>query len=240
MNQFLRRYIGLQVQHYSAINSYEVRLAKVLSDYDVDLVIDVGANEGQFGDLLRSIGYHGKMVSFEPLSTAHQKLLSHSSLDERWNVPARQAIGDTTGEITIHVSGNSVSSSLLPMLSAHRSACDISGYIDKETVSMTTLDAAMVDLSDNCQKVFLKIDTQGYEAQVLDGASSTLKVAKVVQLELSVIPLYQGQALIVELICKMETLGFQMHSLAPVFNDPHSSAILQYDGLFVRGGFESR
>ena len=85
----------------------------------IDLVIDIGANEGQFAKELRAGGYSGRIVSFEPLSAAHRRLLQESNRDSAWHVHPRCALGDRLGEIELNISGNSVSSSILPMLASH-------------------------------------------------------------------------------------------------------------------------
>src|SRR5690242_19513073 len=90
--------------------------------HDINLVLDVGANTGQFGQNLRALGYTGHIVSFEPLSGAHRVLVKTASRDKKWSVPQKVAIGGHSGTVEIHVSANSVSSSVLAMLDAHVAA----------------------------------------------------------------------------------------------------------------------
>ncbi|WP_410175184.1 FkbM family methyltransferase, partial [Nodularia spumigena] len=107
----------------------------------VDLVFDIGANTGQFATELRSIGYKGRIVSFEPLSDAHKKLNQEAARVSQWQVHPRIAIGDFNGEIEINIAGNSVSSSVLPMLEAHATAAVKSAYISTEKVAIARLDS---------------------------------------------------------------------------------------------------
>src|SRR4051812_7639733 len=110
---------GVDIHRHRPMDSDVGRLAMMLASNGVDVVFDVGANVGQFAQSLREAGYHGGIVSFEPLSAAHAQLLRASKGDVDWQVAPRMAIGDHEGEIEMHISGNSVSSSALNMLDRH-------------------------------------------------------------------------------------------------------------------------
>jgi FkbM family methyltransferase len=83
---------------------------------------DVVANIGQFAEELRSVGFAGKIISFDPLTTAHAQLRNSAQNDSKWLVHPRIAVGDKNGEIEVNIAGNSELSSVLPMLDAHSSA----------------------------------------------------------------------------------------------------------------------
>jgi FkbM family methyltransferase len=209
-------------------------LVTALQLFNIDLVVDVGANKGQFASDLRAHGYSGAMISIEPLADAHQMLFSAASKDPHWRVLDRCAVGAHEGEIEINVAGNSASSSVLPMLEACSNACPISSYIGKEIVPITTLDTIAAHYFGNAKKPFLKIDTQGYEWQVLDGATHTLPMICGIQMEVSLVPLYEGQRLWLECIHRLENEGFVLWSIEPVFVDPSSGRTLQFDAVFFR------
>ncbi len=76
-------------------------------------------NIGQYAKLLREFGYSGRIVSFEPLSSAYSQLKAVSKKDPLWEIAPQAAIGNQEGEIIINIAGNSYSSSALPMLDAH-------------------------------------------------------------------------------------------------------------------------
>ena len=200
----------------------------------IDLVIDIGANEGQFAKELRAGGYSGRMISFEPLTAAHGRLVQESQGDSAWHVHPRCAVGDHLGEVELNISGNSVSSSVLPMLTSHSSAAPESAYRGHESASLVTLDSVALPYLNGAQAPFLKIDTQGYEWQVLDGACATLPRIRGIQMELSLVPLYEGQRLWRESIERLEAEGFVLWALQPVFIDPANGRTLQWDGLFFR------
>jgi FkbM family methyltransferase len=225
---------GIEAHRFHPDTSPLARLMAALRHFNVDLVIDIGANEGQFAKELRAGGFSGRIVSFEPLSTAHRQLLQESNRDSAWQVYSRCALGDRLGEIQLNISGNSVSSSILPMLTAHSSAAPESAYLGHESAPLITLDSVAPLYLDGAQAPFLKIDTQGYEWHVLSGALATLPKVRGVQMELSLVPLYEGQHLWRECIERLEAEGFVLWALQPVFFDPATGRTLQWDGLFFR------
>lgn len=226
--------IGIDIHRHRPEASEAGRLATMLSYHAVDLVLDVGANAGQFAQSIREAGYQSRIVSFEPLSTAHAQLLRASRDDALWEVAPRSAIGDHEGEIEMHISGNSVSSSALAMLDTHAKAAPSSVYVGKERVRLTCLDTIARGYLQAERRPFIKIDTQGYEDQVLDGASELLTRTSGLQLELSFLPLYEGQPLFDGLVERLRSLGFSIWSVWPGFFDPVNGRMLQVDVTFFR------
>jgi FkbM family methyltransferase len=231
------RRLGYDVKRYLPESSHDAQLAAMLAKHQISLILDVGANTGQFAETLRKrIGYRGRILSFEPMAAAHEELVKASTGDALWEVAPRMAIGSQPGTATLNVSNNSVSSSVLPMLQAHVAAAPESRYVRQETVPVVTLDAAVADRIRNGDRTFLKVDTQGFESEVLRGAAQVLSQCSGVQLELSLVPLYAGQALIFELWQQMNDSGFELWSMSPNFIDPESARMLQVDATFFRKG----
>ncbi len=226
--------IGIEAHRFHPDTSPLARLMAALHTFNIDLVIDIGANEGQFAKELRAGGYTGRIISFEPLTDAHHRLLRESNRDSAWHVHTRCALGDRIGDIQLNISGNSVSSSILPMLAAHSSAAPESVYLGHESAPLITLDSVAPLYLDGAQAPFLKIDTQGYEWHVLDGALATLPKLRGIQIELSLIPLYEGQRLWRECIDRLEAAGFVLWSLQPAFIEPATGRTMQWDGVFFR------
>ena len=233
-------YFGFQVERISISNNPSYQLFQALNKFDVNLVFDVGANSGQFAKKLRRVGYSGKIVSFEPLSDAHAMLVDNSAYDKEWIVHEQSAVGDTNGYIQINVAGNSVSSSVLPMLESHSSAASGSSYVSSESVPVCTLDSVAREYIYDDSNYFIKIDTQGFEWEVLNGACDMLKYASGVQLELSLVPLYDGQRLWREIIQRMDEDGFTLWALQRGFTDRRDGRTLQIDAIFFRLSSESR
>lgn len=213
--------------------AYATRLSRALAARDVIAVLDVGANVGQYATLLRRAGYSGRIVSCEPLSGAFEQLQRRAAGDEAWTT-LRTAVGRERGETSINVSANSFSSSLLPMTDAHRESAPGSAYVASETVPMTTVRALMAGNELEPERTLLKIDTQGYEAEVLAGAGDLVETLGAVQLELSFVELYEGQELFDAHYARMRELGYRLHIVEPGFSSPDDGRMLQVDGLFVR------
>ncbi len=207
---------------------------KLFTLNSIDLVLDVGANTGQFAIDFFKTGYDGKIVSFEPLSSAYSELVTASKLYSDWIVAERCAIGDTNGEIEINISKNPQSSSILPMLQSHLDASPNSLYVGSEKVKVYRLSDVAAQYVTKAKAVFLKIDVQGFENQVLSGAVEILPKIKGMQLEMSLVPLYQGETLFDEMLDKMRTIGFKLYNIYPGFTDYRTGRMLQCNGIFFR------
>jgi FkbM family methyltransferase len=225
---------GYRLQRIVASNDHATQLALALKRFSVDVVLDVGANEGQFACGLRRAGYRGRIVSFEPLPDAHAKLSAHAARDPEWLVHPQTAIGDFDGEISINVAGNSVSSSVLPMLDAHAQAARSSIYVATLEVPITRLDTVFRRYLRDSDHAFMKIDTQGFEKQVLDGAVETLRHMRGVHCEMSIIELYEGQQLWKDMLSRLEGAGFGLWCLQEGFTDERDGRSLQFDATLFR------
>lgn len=228
------RAMGFELRRRTIQTSVDLQLEAILQTAKIDSVIDVGANEGQFATALRASGYHGRIISFEPLSAAHARLVRASAGDTRWEIAERLALGEHDGEVDIHVSANSYSSLILPMLARHATAPPDSAYVATERAEMRRLDAVFPGRVGAGAVVLLKIDTQGYEDRVLAGARETLKSVRALQLEPSLVPLYDGQVLFLDMVRSLEAGGFQLHALIPEFTDPATGQTLQINGILMR------
>lgn len=212
---------------------YPLRVVRALNWLGVTSVLDVGANVGQYASLLRAGGFTGDIYSCEPLQDAFGQLSRRAGGDDRWT-PIRTAVGDAVGSIDINVAANSFSSSVLPMTAAHEKAAPGSEFIGQERVPVTTVGELVARHGINPVQTLLKVDTQGYEGPVLDGAGDLLEQFTAVQLELSFVSLYDGQQLFAEMTERLAKAGFGIYALEAGFGDPRTGRMLQCDGLFVR------
>ena len=231
MRTWLRR-AGFDLVPYHAASHPLARRARLLSAYKIGLVLDVGANTGQFAEELRAIGYRGTIVSFEPLSAACRVLTKRAANDAAWTA-LNLAVGDKDGAIEMNVAGNSQSSSILDMLPLHVQSAPESQYVGKETVKMVRLDS-MFHTYDTGQPVYLKIDTQGFERRVIDGAEQSLDRIDTIQLEMSLAPLYKDELLFPEMLNLMTRKGYALVSLEQGFSRSTDGRLLQVDGIFHR------
>jgi FkbM family methyltransferase len=211
------------------------RFVKQLESRRVNVVFDVGANSGQFATGLRRGGFTGRIVSFEPLSGPFSLLERRASRDSLWDC-RQYALGDVDGTISMNVAGNAgASSSVLPMLKSHQDAFPPANYIGTEEVSIRRLDPVAPEFLRPTDVTFLKMDVQGFEKQVVAGGKSTVNDRCIgMQLELSFLPLYEGDMLIREALDLVYSLGFTMTGLLPGFTDPRNDRMLQADGIFFR------
>jgi FkbM family methyltransferase len=208
-------------------------LIRLLHAHAIDLVIDIGAASGGYGKKLRQIGYRGEIISFEPLKNAHERLVAASGRDGRWRVAPRMALGERDGEEEMNVAANSDSSSLFPMLTKHVATAPKSEYIRKETVPVRTLDSLFGEIIPKSAKsIFIKMDVQGYEGHVIMGGRNLVRRARGLQIEMSLVPLYEGQPLYLDLIRITGEHGFELHALMPAFTDRRTGQMLQVDGVF--------
>jgi FkbM family methyltransferase len=204
-------------------------LVDFLQDRKIDVVIDVGANLGQFGESLRSDGYRGRIVSFEPIKADFEVLSSKAAADGNWEAH-RSAVGAVAGTARLHVSKLSVYSSILglaetALLHDERMAID-----HVEEVPVRTLDEIATGITG---KIFLKVDTQGYEKQVLEGGSATIPKLLGIQLEIPVIRIYDGQWQFKEALDSMSEIGFVPAQIEPVgYHGSDKVSATEFDCLF--------
>lgn len=204
--------------------------------HHVEAVLDIGANTGQFAQVLLADGYQGEILSFEPLEQEHAALCRSAAGHPRWYVHARAALGNSSGTIDMHRAANSVSSSAIPILEAHIHAEPSSRTIGTEIATVLPLDAVSHPVLDRARSFCLKLDTQGYEHQILSGATSFLSTRDVpiIHTEMSLVELYEGQATFLDHLLLMRSLGFEIFHLQPGFTDQTTGQSLQLDAIFLR------
>lgn len=215
-------------------NAFDLeRRRKLLASLNIDLLVDVGANVGQYARGMRRLGYGGPIVSFEPMHSALAELRVAADSDGNWRV-LPSGVSDHEGTAQLNIARNSISSSLLPMEDLHARVAPSSAYVAAEEIPITTLDKAMEHLWTDASRLWLKIDVQGLEDKVLAGAQATLKRVSCIQLELSLTPLYSGQATYLPLLTRLHDLGFELAGVEPGFINLDNGRLLQMDGLLVR------
>lgn len=227
--------LGLDLKRLTPSSNLEYQVTKGLQEHVIDFVIDVGANKGQYATALRQFGYQGKIISIEPLSDAHQQLVRHARSDPKWLVAPRCAAGASNGNSEIFISGNSVSSSILQMAARHIKAAKKSAPIGSEEIAITRLDDLLLGFLEGDERVFLKIDTQGFEWSVLDGAPELLENVIGIQIEASIVELYSGQHLFDEIYERLSQLGFSLWGIQNGFTDKVSGETLQFDMIMFKG-----
>lgn len=209
------------------------RRIKLLKNYNIDVILDVGANIGQYGSELRNIGYTGRIISFEPTSEAFSKLEKTASKDNLWEVN-NISLGERDGESTINIAKNSVSSSILKDLPQLTDSAPEATFIRKETIKIKKLDSVFESLNIKDKNIYLKIDTQGYEKMVLDGALESLEYVKGIQIEMALIPSYEGSLTFEEMSEKLKNLGFKLTTIESGHYNKKTGELLEVDGVFFK------
>jgi len=212
--------------------SYDLYLKSVLDKYGVDLVLDVGANQGQFVDTLRKF-YKGKVISFEPVSTVFDKLKNAAAADPQWDV-YNVALGSQNDTQTLNVSQSSVFSSFLKINNyCHDRFGANADTIRQEVVSVRRLDEMLEQMAPECNgaRIFLKMDTQGFDQEVYKGLGNLVKQIVGLQTEVSVIQVYNDMCPWTESIRFFEAEGFDVVGLFPVNRD--ALRVIEYDCMMI-------
>lgn len=204
-------------------------LIDFIEDRRIDTVIDVGANAGQFGDSLRSGGYRGRIVSFEPVESVFQVLAKKAAADGNWDA-YQCGLGAAPGEAAIHVAELTVFSSILPSARAAALHDSRTAIDHTEPIEIRALDDAAEGLNGN---VLLKIDTQGYEKQVIEGGPKTVSRVKGILMELPIIQSYEGEWQFHEAVKYMADAGFVPAQIEPVgYHGKDQVSLMEVDCLF--------
>lgn len=227
------RSVGFDLIRFNSISHPEARRIKLIVQHGITLMFDVGANAGQYGEHIRELGYRGRIVSFEPLTSAYKQLVEKIATDPLWD-KANIALGDYDGEAEINIAGNSFSSSILDMLPVVAQSAPGSGYIGKEKITVRRIDSIIDKYRKSDDRIFLKIDTQGFEKNVIEGAERSYKDIVGVQMEVSLVPLYKDETLLAEMVNFMMKRGYTLMSLEPGFSNPDTGQLLQVDCIFFR------
>lgn len=208
-----------------------------LRDFDVDSIIDIGSNEGQFAQTIRRVFPETNLFCFEPLKQPHDIL--HNKMSLLGSIRIFQcALGQADGQAEMHHCQFSPSSSLLEMDKLHKDAFPNTVNSVKETVLIRRLDS-IPSIRTECQKPFIKVDTQGYEMNVILGGIETFRRAPIIMIEVSYYMLYKNQPLFDEIYGKLKDLGFYFAGNVDQLNDPSTSKPLQADAIFINKQYES-
>jgi FkbM family methyltransferase len=227
--------VGCQLGRLPAMESLGQHLREVFAELQITCVLDVGAHVGQYGRFLRNIGYEGQIVSFEPIQANFAALLQRSAGDRRWTA-LRMALGNHNAIVPMNVAHVTQFSSFLSPNQYSLDRFDGFSHVDRvEMVEMKRLDV----IFDACvapahdARVFLKLDTQGYDLNVLEGAGSCLDRTLGLQSELSVKPLYEGMTGYITAMSSLHRMGFDLTGVFPVLRDEHLR-IVEFDSVMVK------
>jgi FkbM family methyltransferase len=212
-------------------------LIQILRRCRINCVFDVGAHYGEYGEFLRELGYSGKLISFEPVSTNFKQLRIRAEKDPLWHA-YHMALGSEDTLMDIKVFHESELSSFLTpndYCASHMGSGDLVSGLERVQVRTvdTVFDECVADIVE--PRVYLKLDTQGYELAVLQGATCHLDGIQGLQAEVSIKPIYEAMPSYLESLPKMRDLGFEVTGLFPVNRD-RNLRLIEVDCVMVRNG----
>jgi len=241
-----RRFLGtrsgifLKLKRLTPSSSDEMRNAAILNHLDIKYVIDVGANTGQFAESLFDFNYKGTVISFEPVSKCYHALKKRAQKNPKHIVAERCAIGDDNQEIKINISDDSVFSSVLRIKDDHTKLRPKARIVKQEPVNLYKLDS-IIDkyIPKDETSILLKIDTQGFEKQVLDGAINTIKRLKGIKIEIPLVPIYNDTAFtFYEIIDYMKANDFIPYNFNTEGVNLKTGRVFTIDGTFFKNSLE--
>ena len=237
IHRYLAGLFGYELIKKRKLNdTLEQHLANVIADQKIDLVVDVGANEGQFARSLRLNGYPGRIASFEPLTYEFQKLRDQSAVDPQW-FAYKFALGAHDQKAEINTFAASQFSSLLPLNDYARERFHWRTQpTGTETVQVRTLSSLWPDVAKfmGAPRVLLKLDTQGYDLEVLAGANEIIDNVQAIQAEISLKAIYDNAPRYLDALAEFERLGFEITGMYTVSRDKLSLAVVEYDCVLIR------
>jgi FkbM family methyltransferase len=224
--------VGLDIVPFAPRSEAQIR-DLLIQRIRADLVIDVGANKGQYGSMIRQSGYRGAILSLEPMTEAFGILQGRAAQDPSWRT-LQCGAGEANAQTEINIAGNSYSSSILPMNASHSDALRESAYVGRERITIRRLDDVLTELGLSGRRAYMKIDTQGFEDRVLRGASGIMHDVHAVELEASFVNLYDGQMLFEELHRHVTSSGYFLAHIEPGFSDETTGELLQADAIYLK------
>lgn len=197
---------------------------EVIQKENFDLVLDIGANEGQFGRELRDAGYNQKIISIEPVKEAYNILNKSIIEDKLWKC-YNFALGKENGTLILNIHEDTRLSSFLEHyeLSANHTQ-----------VEVKKLSSFLEEIGCDAKKIFIKIDTQGYEMPILEGIGEFWGKIQGALVELSIAPMYKNQIPLEEMIAYLKRYGLQLWGLRRGCYDKYKMQELEIDGLFLK------
>ncbi len=212
----------------------EQHLRQLFKNLEIQCVLDVGANAGQYRDFLRNrVAFDGEIHSFEPLSSLRELLLEKAQGDPAWHIHSH-ALGNQDAKLEINImSRNTFSSFLEPNTEESMDFSDGNTVKAKEIVSVKRLDDVIKDWRNvDFRSTYLKVDTQGFDLEVLRGAANLLRSLPALQIELSVLPIYKGTPGYLDMLQQLNDWGFHISGLFPISHDSHLRAV-EFDCVMV-------
>lgn len=228
----IRRILRRLVRHTGFSRRIAPNFAEVMAANQVDIVLDVGANDGGYGRELRDSGYTGRIHSFEPNPSAFKRLNATIAKDYLWSaVP--YGVGQAPGTLSLNVSKQDVFSSF-KALNKFGQTSGNAKVVDTVEANVVRLDDYLTEHGDLLGRPYLKIDTQGFEREVLEGLGDMFNKMVCIQVETSLIDSYVGETDWLESMLYMRDLGFEVATIVCNATIPGKARVREFDIVYVR------
>ena len=227
---------GYKLKNTKWLYEKNFNLIKSLRNNNIYSIIDVGANNGQFAEEVFKNGFDGYILSFEPLKIEHSNLLDKKFKMNKynWEIAERCGLGASDKKLEINISGMRQSSSILDISEIHTNLYPESINIGKEKIDIFPLDKFYNKIINMKKKILIKIDTQGYELEILKGAKKTLEFVDAIYAEVSLVKLYKNQPLFDEILDFIKKFGFSVWSVDRAVGNKNTGQTYQLDILFTK------
>jgi FkbM family methyltransferase len=230
--KYVLKKVGLDIHKYTP--KPVLPLATLFSLYQVDTIFDIGANIGTSVTGFRAIGFQKKIVSFEPIQYLFSQMAVQAAKDQNW-VIKNFALGDINEEVYINVSGGHAgASSILSMTSNVLENAPDQEVVRQEKIEVKTIDSIIDQYYPHGDNLFLKIDVQGYEKKVIEGAKNSLARVIGIKVEMSIVKNYEEEMLWTEMIQLLNDLGFRLVLIENGWSNSLTKELYQIDGIFFR------
>jgi FkbM family methyltransferase len=229
--------LGIEITRTGANTGKHQQRAMLLNHLAVDLVLDVGANVGQYASIhLRDwTGYTGRIASFEPVESCFAKFAGAALADTAWTAMP-YGLSDVAGPRTINVPvGQEDLSSLHGYTTVGEKMTETTTTTAQE-IDLRRLDDEIDALAKPADRLALKVDVQGHEAAVLRGAAETLKRVVLVEIEMPLVAMYDGQETFADLLAILADAGFSPVGMSSNYVDPETGRAMDADVFLVRLG----
>ena len=210
-------------------------LRDLLTKLSINCVLDVGANRGQYGAILRGLGYRGWILSFEPIRANLDILEKVAARNGPWRV-FPYALGSTNSQLLINVTELSVFSSFLTPLEDSQTRFPKNRVERTEEVAVWRLDSVLKTCISGIPspRIYLKMDTQGFDLEVLKGAEGVMPDVLALQTEISFKNIYEGMPSFTESIMQCGAYGFEVVDFLPVTSDSDALRAVEMDCVMAR------
>lgn len=230
----LAKSLGYELINRDGSPSLNFHIMDLIQLHDIDLVLDVGGNKGQFAKSLRNEGYSGDIHSFEPVKATFEELQQTSRADKQWTVH-NFAMGAEQGQAAVNVTQSSDFASFLKPSDYGKQRFKKNKVTYTEMVDINTVDNFLkADISNfKLKRIFLKTDTQGFDLQVVKGAENSIPYIHCLLSEMSFIPIYDDMPHYIETLKTFESIGFSVSGFYPITRCKKTLSVIEMDCVMV-------